>query len=235
MLNNTTVRSYIRDQAPNLSPYSDLGRGSLTYQMGTRLPELAKPGMLRPVGNWLSDAGVDSGSFAAGGAVAGGLAGAGLGIARHTNHPLESAAKGALLGAGGSFLLSELMKSLNTGSAGVKRSFYAGNTQSDPYQYIARALNSDNSYNMMEKQQLLPMVSRLAPQQMQELSGLLRGATAGGAIYLIARYLLNLGVGGSLVLSILGGSVFGNSSTRNAYGQRTDTKHDVFGNSRVVF
>lgn len=205
---------------------------SLGYDLGTRAPRLAESTALHPVGRWLSRLGVDTGKAALGGALLGGAIGAGAG-AISGRGALPGASVGALAGGGGSALLSALVSLLNRPT--VKQAFYATGEES-PLAFVQQRLFADTSSDSRLRSFVLQSVGGLPPDQLQSLQRLLRGSVTGGAVYLVARYLLQLGVGGSTLLALLGGLAGARSGggPRDVYGERMSGEYDPFGRRRLV-
>ena len=79
-------------------------------------------------------------------------------------------------------------------------------------------------------------MNQLSPDRKANLSRMIGPIAGAGVGVAIARYLLQMGIGGTALLGIIG-AVVGNNMTRgqgNAFGQRVDTSRDVFGQRHYV-
>ena len=82
---------------------------------------------------------------------------------------------------------------------------FAGNdTGSNPFDSINNKLMRDINLSFTQKSQLANMVANLPIEKARELDSMLSGAIGAGIGVLIAKYLLNLGFGGSTLFAILG-------------------------------
>jgi hypothetical protein len=217
---------------------------TIGYQAGRSLPDFAmRKGMLRPLRPLIDSLGTNNVGSGLLGAAAGGVIGAGAALAGG-----GSVGRGALVGAGtgmAGMLLASLYAQNRLRNTRFyqeprpaepwrdKVAFYAGTP--DGSQAIMQKLMSDYSLSSADKSTLQREVGKLNHSQLGELSRVVGGAVGAGIGALIARYLLKMGVGGTALLAIAGAAIGGQfSSLRNAYGQRSDPGHDMFGQPRFV-
>lgn len=217
---------------------------TLGYQAGSTLPNMAQQrGLLRPLRPIIDNLGTNTGASALTGAGLGGALGAGKALMTGGDVG-KNTAVGAGLGAAGMLLLSAFAKNrlnntqwsqtaLPEPPGRVKSSFYVA--QSSATADLRNKLMQDSALGNADKTTLLNYVSQLSDNQKQDLSRLIGPVAGAGLGIVIARYLLGLGFGGTALLAIIGGAV-GNSlaGSRDAYGQRIDTGHDMFGQARFV-
>ena len=90
---------------------------------------------------------------------------------------------------------------------------------------ILNSIRRDMSLNYSQKRELSSLVSNLSPHETTELSSVLKSTIGGGVGYIVAKYLLDLGITGKIILSLIGavtGSLFGqnkvDSYTGSLYG-----------------
>lgn len=226
LIHNPEIRSALNNAWANSSPAtrsapnSDSPEHGFGYQLGAGLPDvIARRKYLKPVGDFFSNLGVNTGHAALGGTLAGGLAGLGTGLFTGRDW-LRSALMGAGIGGVGSAGLSEMVRYMNQprlpGSM-VKQNFYAmPEADADPIEIIQRKLFNDSGLDARQKSGLLSLLSGLPPTQLKLLLSLVRGSVGAGVGYLIAKFLFRLGVGGTVIMSLLGGAVgAGSGSHRN--------------------
>ena len=217
---------------------------TIGYQAGRSLPDYAmRKGMLRPLRPLIDSLGTNNVGAGLMGAGIGGVIGAGASLAGG-----GSVGRGALVGAG-TGMAGMLLASLyaqnrlhNTRFYQTPRpaepwrdkvAFYAGTP--DGSQQILQKLMGDYSLSAMDKNTLSQAVGKLDHSQLSELSQLVGPAVGAGIGALIARYLLKMGAGGTALLAIAGAAIGGQfSGLRNAYGQKADPGHDMFGQVRFV-
>jgi len=199
--------------------------GSLEYQLGAKIPELlAGKQTLKAVPDWIERAHANPLRSGMMGAGAGAGVGALLSILLQKDPRL-----GAMLGAGalgGGSWLAGTMMNLKHKQQAKQASFY-GNSGSSPASFISNKIAQDGGLSFNEKTQLSGLIGQLSDGQTGELAKLLRTITGAGVGALIAKYLLKLGLGGTILSSILGGVV----------GSRLGGKsidRDVFGNARLI-
>lgn len=262
MTTDPRVREYIQERlrsraqpapkprvtmAPNF-PYGS-PEGGLGYQAGSRAYDMINgKQFLKPLGGFMNRLGHDDFSSILAGAGAGGVIGAGAGIARGSESPGTSAATGAGIGAVGAFLLSKLMAARDNQESNLhsqfpsnvngslKYAFYGLPGGPNPVQFIQTSLFHDMALPPGDKSMLMGLLPNLNVSQAQTLSDSLRGTMGAGAGALIARYLFKLGLGGQALLAMVGGAVgssFG-GLPRNATGQRVNTHYDSLGRQRLV-
>lgn len=203
--------------------------GSLEYQMGAKIPELLKnKQVLAPVANWIERA--EGNPLRSGmlGAAAGAGGGALLGLLLQKD-PRLAALLGAGAAGGGSWLAGTLMNMQRKRLAArglVKPASFYGDLDSDPSEFISTRLAQDSGLSFSDKAQLSGMLNQLSQGQSFELARILRTITGAGVGALVAKFLFRLGIGGTILGSILGG-VVGSRHGGNAI------KRDVFGNARL--
>ncbi len=235
----------------------------ITHEAGTNLYDwMSNKHFLKPVGDYVSSLGQNSGRSAMMTALALGLGGAGFGLLTGRN-PLAWGALGAGAGGLAGYGMSELSKAmtnrkylraqramagnewdqkrlkLNEEAAkmsSTKKAYYGMNDQ-NPIAYIQSRIFADSGMASPDKTLLLSSVQNLSPQGAMTLADVLR--TAGGAAVglIVSRFLLNMGGFGQAMFSAAGGlagSMLGSRLPRNAYGEPVDTQHDVFGQPRYV-
>lgn len=255
VFNNPQLRELLVSRNAVLNPIGSVDHvampgtmeGNVGYQVGTHLPDVVGDRkLLRPLGSYLNNLGTNSGAAALGGAAIGGVAGMGYGMLTGRK-PLNSALAGAAIGGAGSLGLSKFweykLREQATNRAKerhlmfAKKSFYAENDQADPMQFVQARLFADQGMTSSQKSMIMQLLPSLQPDQASQLAQMLRGAGGAGVGYAIARFLLNLGVGGQVLSSIVGGLAgmrFGGLPT-NSFGNRVNTQFDPFGQRRLLF
>jgi len=205
--------------------------GSLEYQLGAKIPELLKDKqVLAPVADWIDRAEGNPLRSGMMGAAAGAGGGALLGLLLQKD-PRMAAMLGAGAIGGGSWLAGTLMNMQRRRQAErarglVKPASFYGDLDSDPSEFISTRLAQDSGLSFSDKAQLSGMLNQLSQGQAFELARILRTITGAGVGALIAKFLFRLGIGGTIVGSILGGVV---GSRRGG----DPVKRDVFGNARL--
>jgi hypothetical protein len=221
---------------------------------------LERKQFLKPVGDYFSTLGSNSGRSAMLTALALGLGGAGFGAVTGRN-PVTWGLAGAGLGALGGYGASELTSSLSRrrNQRGMQTmaqdeenrqrlqriqdvtpkvaSSYYGMGDTDPMTYIQSRIFADQSMGPADKSMLVSTVQSLPPQQLMTLSDMLRTAAGAAAGYIITRFLLNMGgLGQTLGMAAGGalGAMMGNRLPVNAFGEQVDTSQDLFGRRRLV-
>lgn len=216
--------------APEMLAIPGTLEGSLEYQLGTKVPQLLQGKQsLEPVADWMDNSErnpLRSGMF---GALAGAAGGAGLGVLLGRDPQTSALLGGAGVG-GASWLLGTLLnmqrRKLREKQMGKQASFY-GNSSADPSSYISSRIALDPKLGFSEKTQLSGMINKLSDGQTQELAKLLRAAGGATIGALIAKYLLRLGLTGTVLGAILGGAV------GSQWGNKSIDR-DVFGNARLI-
>lgn len=202
------------------------------YQLGNwlgKLPE--KRRFLAPVDRYTEWLARNPGK----GSVAGGLAGAGAGWLLSKirgNDPTIPMLVGGGLGAGASYAGSRLF-SHNLGIE--KQSFYTHN-DSDATTYIQARIANDYRLSHPQRQYLQGMLGQMSPAHRNALADTLKVAGGAGAGAIIAKFLLNLGFTGTILMSLAGaavGSMFGGPE-RNAVGVANNNETDLFGRARLL-
>ena len=199
--------------------------GSLEYQLGAKIPELLQGKQtLKAIPEWIER--TDANPLRSG--MMGGAAGAGLGALLSVLLQKDPRL-GAMLGAGalggGSWLAGTLMN-MKRKQLAKQASFY-GNSGSSPESFISNKIALDSGLSFNEKTQLSGLIGQLSDGQTGELAKLLRTITGAGVGLVIAKYLLKLGLGGTILSTIIGGAI----------GSRMGGKslsRDVFGNARLI-
>lgn len=244
------------------------GVGSIQYPRGTPIGYQAGQSMydalehkqfLKPLGNYMSTLGRDSGRSALIAALALGAGGAGFGALTGRN-PVTWGLAGAGVGALGGYGASQLVSSLanrrrqlahqNVTSMNSEMKRQQEETENPPFKtaayygegdamtYIQSHLFADPSMGLQDKAALISSLQSVPPQQLSSLASIIRMAGGAAVGYLVSRFLLNLGSTGQLVGSLAGGvvgSMMGNRLPMNAFGDRVDTQHDLFGRQRSLF
>lgn len=96
---------------------------------------------------------------------------------------------------------------------------------------VINKLGQDPSLSGMQKNQLAGMIQNLPQQQLVQLNTLLGNVTGAGIGALIAKFLLNLGFTGTVLMTLVGGAVGGLiGSSRN---QNPMQSQNMFGQSRL--
>lgn len=233
-------------QSPVTPPQLGMPFGSMEampgYQLGAQLPELAeRHAVLAPFGRYLQSMGSDDhGPAALIGALMGGAAGAGLGYLRGSN-PLLWGLGGAAAGGLGSYLIGNAVSKHRRSLESKQAAWYAmddegGANGSEEMMDIQAKLFQDYSASSQVKAELIRLLQSLDPRQLERVHSLVRGAIGGGAAFLVAKYLLGLGLGTSTLMGLIGGGMGMMSGQRpmNAFGQRVDTQRNIFGQNRVI-
>lgn len=263
LVNNPQVQSFLTEHGmlPSNTLHA-LGLGSLTQ---SRLPDVVRmPGtmeanpafrlgeaagsalenrrFLEPIGRFLGLLGSNNGASAAlVSALFGAAGGAGFGALTRRD-PLAWGALGAgVAGLGGlgiqQFVQARDRQRRRKLALMGKQAFYVSNEQ-DPLVYIQQRLFEDRSLDSGAHLQLTQQLRQVSPQDLVTLADLLRTVAGGAVGYIVARFLLNAGGAGTMLLTGLGGlagaSMRGSGQPRNAFGQSVDTQRDVFGRSRFV-
>lgn len=216
--------------SPEMLAIPGTTEGSLEYQLGAKIPQLLQGKQtLAPVGDWIDNAEgnpLRSGMF---GTLAGAAGGAGLGVLLGKDPQTSALLGGAGLG-GASWLIGTLLnmqrKRLREKQMGKHASFY-GNSSADPASYVSSRIALDSSLGFTEKTQLSGLVDKLSDGQTQELAKLLRAAGGAAIGALVAKYMLRLGLTGTVLSAILGGAI------GSAWGNKSIDR-DVFGNARLI-
>ena len=218
---DTAEAALIRSQNALAHPYNSMGS-----QIGRGLRSLATSGPGRFA------RGVAGTPFNFGPAVGGvsGLAlGAGAGYAlgklkdqfrdddeEESDNGFNGALIGAALGAGGGTLLGGMREKL---------AFTAGDLD-----YVRMRISQDPQIGSQERRSLLGQVSQLDAASLSKLEDLLRTVAGAGIGALVARFLLNAGIGGTLLGAAVGGFL-GSPSRPNFFGMPTHTgRQDAYGN-----
>ena len=89
---------------------------------------------------------------------------------------------------------------------------------------------------MSLKSEVLRILQQLDPRRLSEVHSLVRASAGAGIAFLLARYLLGLGMGGSTLMALIGGGLgaMSGGAAINAFGQRSDPTRNVFGEHRLV-
>ena len=217
---------------------------TLGYTAGSHLPSAAiNAGMLRPLRPVIDSLGTNHLRSGAIGAGVGAAAGAGM-SAVLGGDPTRGAVAGAGVGGLGMLLASMYARNrLNNipryqeplpEVPRTKAAFYALSTPADSD--IEDRVMEDGSLSYIDRSTILRYVNQLSPQHKNELSRLIGPIVGAGVGAAIARYLLQMGIGGTGLLSIIG-AVVGHSMTSspmNAFGQHTDASRDMFGQRRYI-
>ena len=222
------------------------------YLLGEQIPDIAdRHALLQPFGRYLSSLGSDeNGPATLLGALGGGLAGAGLGYLRGSS-PWLYGGTGALIGGLGSSLIGKAMSRHRHNQEAEQASLKQSNTKSSSYFATGDDAGVNGSEEMMDiqakifqdysassqiKSELIRLLQSLSPQQLSRVHSIVRGAAGAGIAYLLARYLLNLGVGGSTLMALLGGGIgmMSGGSPINAFGSRVNTNTNIFGQQRTI-
>jgi hypothetical protein len=258
------IESLRRTLPASISPPSV---GQAVYPIGTPIgfqagqslyDAIGNKQFLKPVGNWLSNIGTNSGGSAAATALALGLGGAGFGLLTGRN-PVSWGLAGAGAGALAGYGLSELSKSMTAkrhqrslsnlamrqmdaqrrqrNEETMPKVSYYGMQEENPMSYIQSRMFSDPSLGSSEKAMLMSSLQVLPRESATTLADILR--TVGGASvgYIIAKFILNLGGMGQTIGAAAGGLLgasMGSHLPVNKLGERVDTQYDLFGRRRFV-
>lgn len=223
------------------APRMSEATGQIPYAIGSSLPNMAGDrAVLRPLGNFLSTLGYSPAKSLLYGLLAGGAAGAGVGFLNPRHSMLGSALLGAGIGGAGAYGLSSLMQ----GNMNAKRRAWKeermrskmASSSGGALDEVARRLAADYSLSGGQKSLLIQMLESVSGHQAEALASALRFAGGASVGMLVARFLLGLGMGGSALMGILGGTgalaMLGGG--QNAYGQTPTLGADVFGRQRMV-
>lgn len=216
--------------SPEMLAIPGTTEGSIEYQLGAKIPQLLQGKQtLAPVGNWVENSEKNPLRSGMLGSLAGGVGGAGLGLLLGKDPQTSAILGGAGVG-GASWLIGTLLnmqrKRLHERQHGKSASFY-GNSSADPSGYVSSRIALDPKIGFSEKTQLSGLVDRLSDGQTQELAKLLRSAGGAAIGALVAKYLLRMGLTGTVLGAVLGGAV------GSSWGSKSIDR-DVFGNARLI-
>lgn len=276
IFNNPEVQKFIEQQT-GINPVESVRRalpssivgttGQAVYPIGTPIGFQAGQGLydamgnkqfLKPVGDWLSNIGTNSGRSAGLTALALGLGGAGFGLATGRDPltwGLAGAAAGGLAGYGASELSKSMANHRRQRSLGnmammeldeqrkrrneetMPKVSYYGMGDQDPMSFIQSKLFSDTSLGASEKAMMMASLQSMPREGATTLASILRTVGGAGVGYIIAKFLLNMGGLGQTVGAGIGGllgSSMGSNLPVNKLGERVDTQYDLFGRRRFV-
>ena len=216
--------------SPEMLAIPGTTEGSLEYQLGAKIPQLLQGKQtLAPVGNWVENSEKNPLRSGMLGSLAGGVGGAGLGLLLGKDPQTSAILGGAGVG-GASWLIGTLLnmqrKRLHERQNGKRASFY-GNSSADPSGYVSSRIALDPKIGFNEKTQLFGLVDKLSDGQTQELAKLLRSAGGAAIGALVAKYLLRMGLTGTVLGAVLGGTI------GSSWGNKSIDR-DVFGNARLL-
>lgn len=99
--------------------------------------------------------------------------------------------------------------------------FQQGGSGREDMAFITNRLMSASDIGDLERRHMLRLVQQLPQGRVSELASILRTAFGGGLGILIAKYLLGMNLGGSILMALVGGALGSRSSgrSRNAFGQ----------------
>lgn len=207
------------------SPYSSQQNqtnvDSISERIGHKIPQLIeKHPVMAPVGSYLSALGNHTPFATAAGATAGTGLGAALAFMMD-----RDVGKGALLGAGvgglGSALASWLMSRPSNGVA------KQASMVQDPLMAIQSKLLGDATMGAAQKARLINALGGMSEPDLHSLAMIVRGLSGAAVGAIVAKYLLKLGLIGSIAGAALGGMLAmpGNSNLPST---------DMFGQKRFV-
>jgi hypothetical protein len=214
--------------AENPEPNSAHPDNSLQYNAGKWLRGLATSGPGQAAG-WLAAQPFNHGPILGAGAGALGGTALGYGLGRAWNavsddgednedRPQWTALIGALAGGLGGKILGDIRQ---------KSASMLGGDRS----YIQSRLAGDYSITRQEKQSLLATLTQVDEADLAELASLLRTSIGAGAGMLIAKFLMQAGVGGMLIGALTGGFIGNRLSGPSILGtERHSDKTDAYGN-----
>lgn len=217
---------------PSLNPIPGTTEGSLSYQLGAKIPQLLEGKQsLAPVADWMDRAEANPWRSGLYGGLAGAAGGAILG------HLLErDPAVAAMLGAGGAgggaWLIGTLMnlrkQKLREQHHLQKAASFYGHSTTDPQAFILARVAQDPSIGFQAKSQISQSLDQLTAGQISDLAKLIRTAVGAGVGALVAKYLLRLGLGGTILGALVGGY------TGSRFGGSKSIERDLFGNARLL-
>jgi hypothetical protein len=122
---------------------------------------------------------------------------------------------GALLGGLGSYLPADYVYRNVPKTAGLRQAFCKSSFFMDPgvELELRNKISQAQTLSYMERQFLSDAVSNLSTSQQSDLLRLLGGVGGGAIGFVIAKYLLNLGVTGQVLLTLLGALQGGSSNS----------------------
>jgi hypothetical protein len=216
---------------------------TLGYTSGSTIPRAAiNAGVLRPLRPLADSLGFNHLKTTAIGAAGGALVGGTLNTLAGGDPVRGAIAGGAFTGLG-SLLASMYARSRMSQTpmhqeplpdVPHKRAFYALSSPADDN--IEDRVMEDASLSYVDKSTVLRYVNQLSPQRKSELSRMIGPVAGAGVGMAVARYLLQMGIGGTALLGIIGAAI-GSGLSRgplNAFGQHADASLDMFGQHRYI-
>jgi hypothetical protein len=192
--------------------------GNPDWQAGAKLPGmLQRSKLFRPLGSYLNLLRTNPSTAIMGTALAGGLAGYGLGKL-HNQNPKMTGLIGAAAGGLGAGVVST---SMNRRWLNSKQGSAIATSAGD-LNYITQALSQDRSADSSLQSKLFGALNFLTPNQLRILTNVLKGLAGGSVAAVIAHYIVGLGGAGTMLSAAVGGAgLMGNPfGAHNAFGQR---------------
>ncbi len=217
---------------PSLNPIPGTQEGSLAYQMGAKIPQLLEGKQsLAPVADWMERA--EGNPWRSG--LYGGLVGAGGGAL--LGHLLDrDPTQAAMLGAGGvggaawlvGTLLNMQKQKAREHRAIAKAASFYGQSSTDPSAFVLQRVAQDPALSFQAKSTISESLQQLSDGQVASLAKLLKTVVGAGVGAIVAKYLLRLGLGGTILGAIVGGY------TGSSLGGSKSIERDLFGNARLL-